>query len=611
MAINIYNGSSWEESTNPKIYDGSNWVDVQKGEIYNGSSWEVFFTLFPGPAVAPTLTDSARTLKTVTAGVSLSTAPPAGYSVRIRVQNVTTGSGYTYLPSAAGTTGTISTTYTSSSLSPSTSYTISAVSEYLKSGSVVAVSAASSVTITTRTPVAPTLSIYDKTTSSITIRVQHTGGVNRRLVIYRGGDPTVIDIPGFGAYTTSNIDTYLTFSGLSSNTRYFFYGYTVYEEGPTTSDTSSTFTTTKYVGSRVYVPSVSGYASANETFYFSQAAYGSSSNYSSSTTASKASDNDTNTSWISEPNEEVPEYETKFGTITALFKSNFTVAITAPSHGYQTSYGAINTAVSYIYGDMSTASYPKGDTYVSAFFAGSFAVPYSNGNLVTISGSNNTAYNKSWYVRNNDGTRRLYLEPVDGTYPAADSSAFGGQIRTYSAFGGQISLLGGSYLGASNVQTNSFEVTDSDFAGDVALTLASGSLSYEAPTGETTTQKKAEGNGEIETVTIAIQPSLPSGATSVRIDALRFYSAYTSPKVQVWINGSNGPYWNTSVADDSGPYSVTGIPLGATITPNQSYGGVSNCWKIEFEVDRNAASVSSLREAEFQYSYVPLIDPGD
>ena len=172
-------------------------------------------------------------------------------------------------------------------------------------------------------------------------------------------------------------------------------------------------------------------------------------------------------------------------------------------------------------------------------------------------------------------------------------------------------MLGGSYFGASNVQTSSFEVTDSDFDDDVGLTLASGSLSYEGPTGETTTQKKAEGNGEIETVTIAIQPSLPSGATSVRIDALRFYSAYTSPKVQVWINGSNGPYWDTSVADDSGPYSVTGIPLGATITPNQSYGGVSNCWKIEFEVDRNAASVSSLREAEFQYSYVPLVDPGD
>jgi len=609
MAINIYNGSSWEESTNPKIYDGSNWVDVQKGEIYNGSSWEVFFTLFPGPAVAPTLTDSARTLKTVTAGVSLSTAPPPGYSVRIRIQNVTAGSGYTYLPSAAGTTGTISTTYTSSSLTESTSYTISAVSEYLKSGSVVATSGASSVTITTQTPVAPTLSVFDKTTNSITIRVQHTGGVSRRLVIYRGGDPSVIDLPGFGAYTTSNIDTYLTFSGLSSNTRYFFYGYTVYEEGPTTSSTSSTFTTTKYYGSRVYVPSVSGYASANETFYFSQAAYGSSSNYSSATSASRASDNSLSTFWVSDVDEEVPTYTTVYGSITALFKSGSTVALTAPSHGYQTSYGLLNTSISYIYQAMSTASYPKGDTYVSAFFQADPVVSYTNGSLVNISGSNNSSYNKSWYVQSQSG-RRLYLAPTNGVYPAVDSSAFGGNIQTYSASGGSISLLGGSYFSASNIQTNSFEVVDANYTTDVGLTLAVGSLNYQIQSG-TTTVKKAQGNGEIETVTVAARPNLPAGATSVRLDALRFYSKYSSPDVEVWVNSSFGPYYNASVSLDSGPYTVSGIPLSNTITPNQSYGGISNCWTFKFEVERNAGSTSSLKEAEFQYSYLPLIDPGD
>jgi hypothetical protein len=609
MAIYVFNGSSWEESSSPQVRDGSTWIPVEKGEIYNGSSWEVFFTAFPGPAVAPTLTNSASTLTTVTAGVSLSTPPPSGFSVRVKIRNATTGSGFTYLPSAAGTTGTISTTYTSSSLNESTSYEISAVSEYLKNGNVVAISAESSVIIATRAAVAPTLSVFDKTTDSVTIRVQHTGGVSRRLVIYRGGDPSVIDLPGFGAYTTSNIDVYLTFSGLSSNTRYFFYGYTVYEEGPTTSDTSSTFTTTKYYGSRVYVPSVSSYASANETFYFSQAAYASSSNYSSATTASRASDNSLSTFWVSDVDEEVPVYSTVYGSITALFKSGSTVALTAPSHGYQTSYGLLNTSISYIYQAMSTASYPKGDTYVSAFFQADPVVSYTNGSLVTISGSNNSSYNKSWYVRSQSG-RRLYLEPTNGVYPAANSSAFGGNIQTYSASGGSISLLGGSYFSASNIQTNSFEVVDTGYSTNVGLTLAVGSLNYQVQTG-TTTVKKAQGNGEIETVTVAAQPNLPTGATSVRLDALRFYSKYSSPDVEVWVNSSFGPYYNASVSIDAGPYTVSGIPLGNTITPNQSYGGISNCWTFRFEVERNSGSTSSLKEAEFQYSYVPLIDPGD
>lgn len=615
MAIRIYDGSSWQESTNPKIYDGSSWVDVQKGEVYNGSSWEVFFTLFPGPAVAPALTNNARTLKTVTAGVSLTTPPPSGYSVRIKIRNETTGSAYTYLPSSGGTTGTISTTYTSSGLNVNTSYVISAVSEYLKNGSVVAESAQSTVTITTNNVVAPTLSIWDKTTNSVTVRVQHTGGVSRRVTVFRSGDPTTIDLPTATTYTTSNIDTLLTFSGLSSNTRYFFNAYATYEEGPTVSGTSSVFTTTKYLGSRVYVPSVSTYASANETFYFSQRAYGASSVYSSATPASAASDNSLSTFWVSDVTDTVPTYTPVSKSIGAIIKIGNTVSIGSTAHGYTASYGPFSVTISYLINNMSTASYPKGDTRVSCFLSGvsnppvTYAYGTSTGSLVTIAGSNNTSYNKAYRVTSVSGNR-LYLHPTDGVYPPADSSAFGGQVRTYEGLYGSMSLLGGTNISASSVAADSIDYVDSDYGGSVDLVACVGVLNYQIPTG-TTEVKKAQGNGEQETVTVAVVPNLPSGATSTRLDAFRFYSKYSSPNVSVWVNTVYGAYYNSSVSLDGGPYSVTGIPLGNNIPPTSSYGGLSNCWQFRFDVDRNAGSTSSLKEAEFQYSYVPLIDPGD
>ena len=58
MAIEIWNGTSWQDVDDPEIYNGSSWVNIQRGEIFNGSNWEVFYIRSVGnggTAAAPTI----------------------------------------------------------------------------------------------------------------------------------------------------------------------------------------------------------------------------------------------------------------------------------------------------------------------------------------------------------------------------------------------------------------------------------------------------------------------------------------------------------------------------------------------------------------------------
>lgn len=611
MSIEVYNGSSWVTVPDPQINDGSSWQQVQQGQVYDGSSWQTFYNRFSGSTTAPSLSLNSSTLYSITVNVTMNTTPPSGYSARVVVWNDTVGAlTAQYVPSSSGTTGTISGTYSSSGLSINTPYQFAAYTEYLQGGTVVATSSTVYFSTSTRNVVLPSISVVSKTTDSVTVNVQHNDTLSKRVVVYRSSTPSTQYIPGSTTWTTANVSQNVTFSSLSPNIRYFFYVYVIYEESTTNTATVSTFTTTKYL-SRVYAPA-SGYASANESTYFSSYALDATSYDSASTAPAYASDNSTSTSWESEPTEQVPTYGSAYKSISAIYKSGTTVNFYSPSHGFSTSYlsyGSLGATVSYLTHPISSAYYDtKVSNYVVVTLNGTPPINFSNGNTFTITGSTASNLNKTYSVYSHSaGSTTVYLNPNSNT-----SGTYGnnGTALLYAGTGGSITRLGGTYYSATVVNSDNIQVYDPDYTQNVSLAVCSGALTYTYPTG-TTTQKKPQGSGQYENLYIAVRPNLPTGATSVRLEGLRFYSRYASPDINVYINTAYGPFYNSSVSDNSGPYSITNLATTYTIAPTSTSLGISNCWAFNFYIDRNSSSSSSMREVEFQYSYQTEIDPGD
>lgn len=59
MTIRIWNGSSWDISTNPQVWNGTGWQQVNFGYIWDGSNWQLFYTRIV--VQAPTITASVTT----------------------------------------------------------------------------------------------------------------------------------------------------------------------------------------------------------------------------------------------------------------------------------------------------------------------------------------------------------------------------------------------------------------------------------------------------------------------------------------------------------------------------------------------------------------------
>jgi hypothetical protein len=45
MSLNVWNGSSWIVSYQPKIWNGSAWADAKGSKVWNGSTWKEFLNL--------------------------------------------------------------------------------------------------------------------------------------------------------------------------------------------------------------------------------------------------------------------------------------------------------------------------------------------------------------------------------------------------------------------------------------------------------------------------------------------------------------------------------------------------------------------------------------
>lgn len=43
MALKVWNGSSWVNSTSARVWNGSSWVSASAAHVWNGSSWVKFF----------------------------------------------------------------------------------------------------------------------------------------------------------------------------------------------------------------------------------------------------------------------------------------------------------------------------------------------------------------------------------------------------------------------------------------------------------------------------------------------------------------------------------------------------------------------------------------
>ena len=62
MAIEVYDGSNWQDIDDPEICTSAagsgTFANIQRGEIYNGTSWITFYIISVGegaPATAPVI----------------------------------------------------------------------------------------------------------------------------------------------------------------------------------------------------------------------------------------------------------------------------------------------------------------------------------------------------------------------------------------------------------------------------------------------------------------------------------------------------------------------------------------------------------------------------
>ena len=79
MAIRIWNGSSWDISTNPQVYNGTGWQQVNFGYIWDGSNWQLFYTriVVQAPTITAAMTTTSITWTVTQASVAQFTEFPS------------------------------------------------------------------------------------------------------------------------------------------------------------------------------------------------------------------------------------------------------------------------------------------------------------------------------------------------------------------------------------------------------------------------------------------------------------------------------------------------------------------------------------------------------
>lgn len=311
MAIEVFDGSNWVTVNDPEIFNGSSFVDVQKGEIFDGSNWQTFYNRFSGTVNTPTLELDVATISSIRVKVTLPTGSP--YYTQVTVYRTDNALSASLIPSPAAV-GAISGTKTETSLTHNTSYDFSAYASYYDSGgNLLAISSTVTKTFSTldytiTTPTTP----QSGTRTTTTLQFSAYSNAN---YVANGSYYTATPYVEFQLYQTSNnafvqlqyaqlplndtlTQVYVTFTNLTSGVSYYCkartYYYSPVSQYSSFSSNSASTTTQQIIATNTNL-----IASNNTTYLDSGGASGT--NTLSGYPASRASDNNTTTEWLSDP----------------------------------------------------------------------------------------------------------------------------------------------------------------------------------------------------------------------------------------------------------------------------------------------------------------------
>lgn len=499
MAIEIWNGTSWQDVDDPEIYNGSSWVNIQRGEIFNGSNWEVFYIRSlgnGGTAAAPTISlldKSSRRIRvylshTNTTGDNVvvvvyadDTSPPnilSPVETEIHPNTGYTTSSYSNQLEIFGTN-----TY-NSTLDKNTTYYIASVAQfYNSSGFLIKSVPGNTLTVTTydyATSGQPGSLSEFKTSSSISMLTSSNAYNNgscwmrweyQRRIAGSAQSWTSLGTVDDSSNPLVNNDSgefkSYNFTGLSNAYEHRFRARIVYAGlGNSNSEVGSWSDWSNNIRPLYLTSTSTGNLAVNNTTYFnpigsgySNSGISASSTYSGSS-AANASDNSTATSWISSPVRSYTESRTiesakRDGSYVYYYAGGMTLDNVTDAKIYNIDKLQAIFTERYTYNDSGVKSELRSGS--------STVYPFDANDYATISGSSNTYVNGTRAIEKRVNDRTLRFITVGAT--------------TTSGFITDTGYLVGSTSGGNDISNLNTSLTSASKDGVSGVKISTGSIS--------------------------------------------------------------------------------------------------------------------------------------
>jgi len=524
MAIEVYDGSNWQDVDDPEICTSINpttgagtFTNIQRGEIWTGSAWESFYIRSVGegaltsvPVIAFSSKSSRRILITVQHNNSsgdnvkvlawADTTNPPNILTPVSTQ-VHPNTGYT-TTTYSGQIETFGTNTYNSVLDEGITYYIASVAQYYNnSNGLIKSVAGNTLTITTHpyftagqpVSLASYLGVALKTSTQLYLYAEGNA--------YNNGDAwlrwqyqsrnagsgsawtdlgTVDDSSNAFTDNQSNDNRGRSFTSLDNDKEYRFRARVVYSGlGNSNSEVGAWGSYSNSIRPLYSKPEVIGvFAAMNDTTYFRAIGTGTdkseisaSSNFDSNTTPAKASDGSSGTVWLSNPRMTMPAEERNITTIrrdgsyvyySASALTNIDSVTTVTTENIEKLQGLISSRKRHVINVTS---------YVSIKGGGSTIYPFdANDNSVIIAGLSDSVTN---------GTRNLDKRAADNelrytsTIAAvdADFQTDSGTITSATSGGSAVSNLNIPKAKNGTLESGGFSGTIKVATADVGTTL--------------------------------------------------------------------------------------------------------------------------------------------
>ena len=351
MAIEVYDGSNWQDIDDPEICTSAagsgTFANIQRGQIYNGTSWITFYIRSVGegaPATAPVISFSSKSSRRIIITVQHSNSsgdnvkvlawaddvnPPVFLSAISAIAHPDSGYTTTSYSGQIETFG--SNTYNSALNKGATYYIASAASYYNSSNGLIKSVAGNTLEVTTHPYFTAGKPVSLVSYAGVALKTSTALYMYAEGNAYNNGDAwlrweyqsrnagsssawtdlgTVDDSSNAFTDNESNEDRGRSFTSLDNNKEYRFRARVVYAGlGNSNSEVGAWGSYSNLIRPLYSKPEVIGvFAAMNDTTYFREIGTGTdkseisaSSFFDESTAPAKASDGSSGTAWLSDP----------------------------------------------------------------------------------------------------------------------------------------------------------------------------------------------------------------------------------------------------------------------------------------------------------------------